>query len=115
MSQRLRTVLLITLGLLWGGPALSSRSLSTANVTFFGRDVGGRMGAILAAGDINRDTPNDLVFVSPPARAGTGGIDIYYGRGRTSIGTAQPDGTRVVDFATDAPSSARAFVSSAAV
>ena len=89
---------------LWGGPALSSRSLSTANVTFFGRDVGGRMGAILAAGDINRDTPNDLVFVSPPARAGTGGIDIYYGRGRTSIGTAQPDGTRVVDFATDAPS-----------
>ena len=88
----------------WGGSGISSRSLAAANVTFYGRDVGGRTGAILAGGDINRDTPNDLIFVSPPARAGTGGVDIYYGRSRTTIGVAGAGGLRVVDFNNEAPS-----------
>ena len=87
--------------LLYGGPALSGRTLAVADVTFYGGEAGGRVGTLLASGDINRDIPNDLVFGSPTARGGNGRLDVYYGRSRRTTGTLRPDGTRVVDFATD--------------
>jgi len=86
---------------LFGGPTISGRSLNYADVTFFGSTAGARMGGLLAAGDINRDTPNDLVFGSPSARGGAGRLDIYYGRDRGAIGVARGDGPHVVDFATE--------------
>lgn len=89
--------------LIWGGPSLSARSLAQADVTFFGAVPGARMGALLAGGDINRDTPNDLVLGSPGARSGAGALDIYYGRERGSIGVPRGDGPRVVDFASETP------------
>jgi len=66
--------------LIWGGPSFDGRSLAFADVTFYSSLPGARMGALLAGGDINRDTPNDLVFGSPGARSGAGRLDIYYGR-----------------------------------
>ncbi len=91
---------------LWGGPAIASRSLANADVTFYGAVAGGHFGALLASGDINRDKPNDLVIGSPAARAGAATLDIYSGRTKSTIGTARANGTRVVDFATEAPSRA---------
>jgi hypothetical protein len=61
------------------------------------------MGGGLAGGDINRDTPNDLVFVAPSAQGGAGALDIYYGRARNLIGVPRGDGPRVVDFASESP------------
>lgn len=90
--------------LLWGGPALSGRSLQSADVTFYGAEIGGRLGASLSAGDINRDTPNDLVFGGTGARGGAGDLHVYYGRSRSRIGVARGDGGYSVDFATELPS-----------
>lgn len=87
--------------LVFGGPALTGRSLALADVTFYSNLPGARMGAQIAGGDINRDTPNDLVFVSPGARSGAGRLDIYYGRDRRDIGVPRGDGTRAVDFASE--------------
>ena len=93
--------------LLWGGPSLASRSLANADVTFYGSDNNGRMGASLASGDINRDSPNDIIFNVPGSRNGAGVLYVYYGRRtRATIGQARPDGTRVVDFAAETPSRA---------
>ena len=89
--------------LIWGGPSVTGRSLFNADVTFFGALAGGRMGGLLAGGDINRDTPNDLVFGSPGARSGAGKLDIYYGRERSAVGIPRGDGPRVVDFASENP------------
>ncbi len=89
--------------LIWGSPTISGRSLATADVTFYGAEAGARMGALLAAGDINRDIPNDLVFVSSAGRGGAGTIQLYYGRTRSSIGLPTGDGRRYVDFAGEAP------------
>lgn len=89
--------------LIWGGPTVTGRSLQLADVTFFSNVPGGRMGALIAGGDINRDTPNDLVFGSPGARSGAGRLDIYYGRERGAIGVPHGDGRRVVDFASENP------------
>ena len=88
---------------LWGGPTLSGRSLINADVTFFGRDAGSRLGAVLAAGDINRDTPNDFVLGGTGARGGAGDLHVYYGRARNLIGILAGSG-RVVDFANELPS-----------
>jgi hypothetical protein len=90
--------------LIWGGSGIATRSFVNADVTFYGKDAGGHFSGILASGDINRDTPNDLVSGSPSARGGAGTVDIYYGRSKSSFGVARADGTRVVDFATEAPS-----------
>ncbi len=92
--------------LLWGGPSLAGRSLAAADVTFYGADNGGRMGESLASGDINRDSPNDLVLNTPGSRNG-GALYVYYGRrNHNSIGVARGDGTRVVDFKNETPSRA---------
>ena len=89
--------------LVWGGPGVTARSLHFADVTFYGAVSNGRMGALLASGDINRDTPNDLVFGSPGRRGGAGLLDIYYGRKRSAVGVPRGDGPRVVDFASETP------------
>lgn len=90
--------------LLFGGASLTGRSMASADVTFYGVDANGRMGASLAAGDINRDSPNDIVFNTPGSRNGAGVLYVYYGRrSHTSYGTARPDGTRQVDFGATAP------------
>lgn len=89
--------------LLWGGSTLQGRSLANADVTFFGRDAGSRLGAVLAAGDINRDTPNDVVLGGTGARGGAGDLHVYYGRARNLMGVGG-GGVRVVDFANELPS-----------
>jgi hypothetical protein len=89
--------------LIWGGPTVSGRSLVMADATFFGNTPGAHMGALIAGGDINRDTPNDLVFGSPGARGGAGRLDVYYGRERAAVGVARGDGPHVVDFANETP------------
>ena len=84
----------VLLGPVGSGPL----SLSTANIVFYGAAAGDRAGDTLATGDINRDTPNDLVINASGAAGGAGELEIYYGRSRGSIGTLQ--GTqRVVDMA----------------
>lgn len=89
---------------LWGGSGLlASRDLSgTADVTIYGGAANMRMASMLAGGDINRDTPNDLVLLAPGA-AGGGQMYIYYGRGRTQMGPVV-GGRRLLDFATVSPS-----------
>jgi hypothetical protein len=89
---------------IWGSSTMASRNLASADVTFYGKEMSGRFSSLLASGDINRDTPNDLVVGSPAARSGAGAVDIYYGRSKNSIGVGRADGTRVVDFAAEAPS-----------
>jgi hypothetical protein len=89
--------------LIWGRPGLNGGSLALADVTFYSNLPGSRMGAFIAGGDINRDTPNDLVFGSPGARSGAGRLEIYYGRERSGIGVLRADGTRAVDFASENP------------
>ena len=66
---------------------------------FYGAAANARAGERIATGDINRDTPNDLVILASGGSGGAGELDIYYGRARTSIGTVV-GATRVVDFAT---------------
>lgn len=90
--------------LIFGGPTLTGRSMASADVTFYGAESGGRFSDVLSAGDINRDTPNDLVFVSSGARSGAGTIQVYYGRKRGSMGYALGDGRRIVDFSVEEPS-----------
>ena len=90
--------------MIWVGSGIATRSLANADVTFYGKEAGGHFSGILASGDINRDTPNDLVSGSPSARGGAGAVDIYYGRSKNSFGVARADGTRVVDFASEAAS-----------
>ena len=78
--------------------ARTSRSLAEADVTFIGR-AGERLGASIAGGDVNRDTPNDAVMLADAAASNSGILYIYYGRPRTDFGSARPDGRRDVDFA----------------
>jgi hypothetical protein len=80
--------------LLWGGGNLTSHtSLAAASVTFWGAASGYATGTRLAHGDINRDTPNDLVFLSPGSPRGPE-VTVYYGRRRSSVGAS-------VDLAND--------------
>ncbi|NUR55135.1 MAG: hypothetical protein HOQ29_11860 [Acidobacteria bacterium] len=73
-----------------------ARVLSSADIVFYGAGPNHRAGALLAAGDINRDTPNDLVIGASGAAGGAGELDIYYGR-KSGIGTAVGP-QRVVDL-----------------
>ncbi len=86
--------------IIWGTSAtVQSTSLSGAPVTLYGPSSSARLGAFVTAGDINRDTPNDLVLLAPGPANSTGQLIIYYGRNRSGIGTLQSDGRRLVDFA----------------
>jgi FG-GAP repeat protein/VCBS repeat protein/all-beta uncharacterized protein/BACON domain-containing protein len=84
---------------LYYGPLTpGARNLSGAHVVFYGASPNLRAGQHLATGDINRDTPNDLVILAPGGSGGAGELDIYYGRQpRTEIGTGTSP--RVVDLA----------------
>lgn len=90
--------------ILWGGSGLlASRDLSaTADVTIYGGAAGMAMGSMVSGGDINRDTPNDIVLLAPGAPDG-GQMYIFYGRSRSQMG-AVVGGRRVLDFATTSPS-----------
>src|SRR5205085_7032112 len=83
-----------------GPVGTGATTLASANIVLFGSTAGNRFGDSLTAGDINRDTPNDLVILAPGGSGGAGELDIYYGRGRNPIGALQADGRRFVDFAT---------------
>lgn len=73
-------------------------SLAEAPIVFHGATANARAGERLATGDINRDTPNDLVILSSGGSSGAGELALYYGRARSSIGTLSGT-TRVVDMA----------------
>lgn len=81
----------------FGPVPAGARSLAEAHAVFYGASPNFRAGERLANGDINRDTPNDLVILSSGASGGAGELAIYYGRARTSIGTLSGT-TRVVDM-----------------
>ena len=84
---------------LWGSAALASRNLAQADVTFYGAAAGDRSGESVTSGDINRDTPDDVVILAAGAAAGAGELKVYYGRSRATFGTVSGSG-RVVDLAT---------------
>ena len=85
-----------------------ARSLASAPIVFYGAAVNYRAGDTVATGDINRDTPNDLVINESGGSGGAGVLDIYYGRSRSTIGTVQ--GTqRVVDFSVTGQANRRIF------
>jgi hypothetical protein len=87
---------------LWGRPSFASMSLAGANVTFYGAAASDELGDGVTAGDINRDIPNDVVFLVPFA-GGAGELYIYYGGPRSQFGTDLGGGRRVVDFASTPP------------
>lgn len=83
---------------LWGRSSFTSMNLATADVTFIGGAANFSLGQAIAAGDINRDSPNDAVFLVEGATA-SGELLVFYGRARTAFGAATDGGRRVVDFA----------------
>ena len=56
---------------------------AAANTVFFGGAPGDRFGTRVDSGDINRDVPDDLIFVSSGANGGAGDVRVYYGRQRS--------------------------------
>lgn len=80
---------------LWNEQTRTSGSLRNAGVVFYGGQASQRVGEAFAVGDINRDTPNDVIF---RMHFGSGGeVRVYYGRNRSAIGP-MVDGRRIVDF-----------------
>lgn len=79
--------------------APSSLGLAGADAQFLGEAANHRLGEGMTSGDINRDTPNDIVFYAPGASA-AGQWLVYYGRSRSSIGQLNSANVRIVDFAT---------------
>jgi hypothetical protein len=92
----------------FGPVTAGAKSLSSAHAVFYGASANFRAGDRLANGDINRDTPNDLVILASGASGGAGELDIYYGRARTSIGTLSGP-TRIVDMGVAGQVSRRIF------
>lgn len=82
----------------FGPIAAGAYSVAQAHAVFHGAAANHEAGERITTGDINRDTPNDLVILSPGGSGGAGVLNIYYGRPRASIGTLS-GATRVVDFA----------------
>jgi hypothetical protein len=85
---------------MWGSSTLSARSLAGADVVFYGANPGDQLGAFVASGDINRDSPDDLVMLAGGGSGGAGDLMLYYGRSRASIGINVGNGQRIVDLAT---------------
>ena len=75
-------------------------NVDNADVRFYGAAPNHKTGTSFTAGDINRDTPNDLVMYAPGASP-AGHWFVYYGRHRTEIGTPIAGGIRVVDLGAD--------------
>ena len=72
-------------------------NVDNAGVRFYGAAAGHKTGTSFTAGDINRDTPNDLVMYAPAASA-AGNWFVYYGRPASEMGTSI-GGVRVIDLA----------------
>src|SRR5207249_4645217 len=86
---------------IWGGPG-TSRNLSAADVIFYGATAGQLLGSHVAAGDVNRDFPSDIVMAAPGGGGRAGELDIYYGHtDRTAQGVPGSGiaGQRIVDLA----------------
>ena len=98
---------------LWGSPSLASRHLSAADVTIYGISSFLQTAAQLTSGDVNRDTPNDLVMLAAGGSNDAGELHVYYGRERALIGTSLGDGRRVVDLAQPGQIDRRIFGSAA--
>ena len=98
---------------LWGSAGLTSRSLATADVTIYGISPFLQTGAELTAGDVNRDTPNDIVMLASGGSNDAGELHVYYGRERSQIGTSLGDGRRAVDLAQSGQIDRRIFGSAA--
>ena len=73
--------------LLYGRPNFASRSLASADVTFFGSAGGYHFATAIANGHIRGDLPNDLVFLSAGANAPAGELHVVYGRARSQLPT----------------------------
>jgi hypothetical protein len=69
---------------IWGGPGVSSRSLTLSNAVFHGEAAGHQTGAYIATGSINRDTPDDLVMLAYGARGGLGELHMFYGASKAN-------------------------------
>ena len=69
-----------------------------AHLVMYGSAAGRRAGQHMATGDINRDTPNDLVILAPGGSGGAGELNIFYGRVRAQLGTGTGP-QKVVDMA----------------
>ena len=85
--------------ILWGSATLVSRALSAADVTVYGESPGNLLGTFFNYGDVNRDTPDDLVM-NASAGGGASQLQVYYGRSRGTYGVSIGGGRRVVDLAT---------------
>ena len=70
--------------LIYSAATIPSRSLASAPAMFAGELAGNLTGTLLVTGDINRDTPNDLVMLASGARGGTGELHVYYGGARAN-------------------------------
>lgn len=83
---------------LWNEQTTTSGSLAQSGVIFYGSQAGQRVGSMFQKGDVNRDTPNDLVFRMVYGAGGE--VRLYYGRPRNEIGELVGT-TRIVDFTTN--------------
>jgi hypothetical protein len=66
--------------IIWGGASLSSRPLSSADVTIYGAAAGHQEGSDVAIGDVDRRLPSDLVSLA--GGAGSGELHVLLGRQR---------------------------------
>jgi hypothetical protein len=71
--------------IVWGAAALTSRSLSAADVTIYGAHAGDQEGTSLSFGDINRDGFSDIVSLAPGAST-AGDLHAFYDRSRAAWG-----------------------------
>src|SRR6185436_6252875 len=70
---------------IWGGPTISSRSLSSADMFIFGAAAGYEEGTQIAFGDVNRDGTADFVSLAPGAGS-AGELHLFNGRTRAAWG-----------------------------
>ncbi|HXH06230.1 MAG TPA: VCBS repeat-containing protein, partial [Vicinamibacterales bacterium] len=70
----------------WGraGPAGALR----ADFVVYGAAAGHRLGSEVAAGDVTRDTPDDIVMLAPGANGGAGEAFLWFGRSRGEVPAA---------------------------
>ena len=61
-----------------------SGSLAGADAVLYGAVAGDRLGQLITTGDINRDTPNDVLMLAAGANSGQGELDAYYGADRAT-------------------------------
>jgi hypothetical protein len=85
--------------LIWGSATIANKSMANADVMFWG-PVGYHIGDVITSGDINRDTPDDVVLVATTFDNAFSKVLVYYGRAKSRFGTQQADGRRLVNLDT---------------